>query len=83
MLEKRIDSDRAGSSRGDADRSQRSHYAEGLRQAGTCPNFVMKHKANSMATNILKPNEVWYVDSEASNHMTNHDEWFSCLEKPE
>ena len=43
----------------------------------------MKHKANSMATNILKPNEVWYVDSEASNHMTNHDEWFSCLEKPE
>ena len=30
-----------------------------------------------------KPNEVWYGDSGASNHMTSHDEWFSYLEKPE
>ena len=26
--------------------------------------------------------EVWYVDSGASNHMTSHKEWFSYLEKP-
>ena len=30
-----------------------------------------------------KPNEVWYGDSGASNHMTSHEEWFSYLEKPE
>ena len=40
---------------------------------------VMKHKVNSMK---MKPNEMWYVDSGVSNHMTNHEEWFSHLEKP-
>ena len=25
---------------------------------------------------------MWYVDYEASNHMTSHKEWFSYLEKP-
>ena len=43
----------------------------------------MKHKANSMKKNTSKPNEVWYVISRASNHMTSHEEWFSYLEKPE
>ena len=43
----------------------------------------MKHKTNSMAVNNSKPNKVWYVDSGASNHMTNHKEWFSYLEKLE
>ena len=43
----------------------------------------MKHKANSMKMSTSKPNKVWYVDSRASNHMTNHKEWFSFLEKPE
>ena len=28
-------------------------------------------------------NEVWYVDSGASNHMTSHEEWFLYVEKPE
>ena len=36
-----------------------------------------------MAVNTSKLNKVWYVDSEASNHMTSHEEWFSYLEKPE
>ena len=45
--------------------------------------FVMKHKANSMKMSTSKLNELWHVDSEASNHMTNHKEWFSTLEKPE
>jgi hypothetical protein len=30
---------------------------------------------NSMITDVLD-NIVWYVDSRASNHMTNHGEWF-------
>ena len=30
-----------------------------------------------------KTNKVWYVDSSASNHMTNHEECFSDLDKPE
>ena len=29
-----------------------------------------------------KPNELWYVDSRASNHVMSHDKWFSYLEKP-
>ena len=43
----------------------------------------MKHKANLMKTSTSKPNEVWYVDSGVSNHMTSHAEWFAYLEKPE
>ena len=43
----------------------------------------MKHKANSMAANTSKLKEVWYVDSKASNHMTNHENWFSYVEKLE
>ena len=41
----------------------------------------MRHKANSMVVNTSKPNEVWYVDFGVSNHMMNHEEWFSYLEK--
>ena len=61
-------SDKDGSSRGDADRRQRSHYAEGSKGArnGKGPTFVMKHKENSMKASTSKPNE----------------EWFSYLEKP-
>ena len=42
----------------------------------------MRHEANSMKQTIPKSDEVWYVDSGASNHMTSHKEWFSYLEKP-
>jgi hypothetical protein len=31
--------------------------------------------ANSMIGNV-SDNNVWYVDSGASNHMTSHGEWF-------
>ena len=41
----------------------------------------MKHNASSMKTSTSKLNEVWYVDSGVSNHMTSHKEWFSYLEK--
>jgi hypothetical protein len=30
---------------------------------------------NSMIGGV-SDNNVWYVDSRASNHMTNHGEWF-------
>ncbi len=37
--------------------------------------FVMQHMVNSTIGGVLD-NNVWYVDSGASNHMTNHGEWF-------
>ena len=62
-----------------------SHYVEGLERSGTRktrkgPAFVMKHKANLMKKTT---EEVCYVDSGASNHMTSHEEWFLYQEKPE
>ena len=53
------------------------------RQAETGLAFIMKHKANRMEMSTSKPNKVWYVDSGTSNHMLNHNEWFSTLEKSE
>jgi len=35
----------------------------------------MQHMANSMIGNV-SDNNVWYVDSGASNHMTSHAKWF-------
>ncbi len=35
----------------------------------------MQHMVNSMIGGVLD-NNVWYVDSGASNHMTSHGEWF-------
>ena len=43
--------------------------------------FLMKQKENSMKVSTSKPNEMWCVDSGASNHMTNHEKRFSHLEK--
>ncbi len=37
--------------------------------------FVMKHMANLLIKGV-SDNNVWYVDSGASNHMTSHGEWF-------
>ena len=48
--------------------------------------FVMQHVMNSMSADVASCKEdVWYVDSSASNHMTSHGEWFKemkDLEKP-
>ena len=42
--------------------------------------FMMKHRTNSMSASTsnsaLKPEDIWFVDSGASNHMTSHKEWF-------
>ncbi|MCO5593801.1 hypothetical protein L7F22_047819 [Adiantum nelumboides] len=41
----------------------------------------MQHMMNTMFANASKcDNNVWYVDSGASNHMTNHGEWFKELQ---
>ena len=40
------------------------------------------HETNSMKKTTPKSDEVCYVDSSTSNHMTSHKEWFSYLEKP-
>ena len=47
--------------------------------------FVMQHVLNSISTdNVSKcRDDVWYVDSGASNHMTSHGEWFNALRSPE
>ena len=48
--------------------------------------FVMQHMINSMFADVSTLGEnVWYVDSGASNHMTGHGEWFiemQNLERP-
>ena len=43
--------------------------------------FMRKHRGNS--NSALKPEDVWFVDSRASNHMTSHKEWFLELREPE
>ena len=49
--------------------------------------FMMKHSAKSMSastsTSALNPEDVLFVDSGASNHMTSHKEWFCELREPE
>jgi hypothetical protein len=37
--------------------------------------FVMQHMANSMIGGV-SDNNVWYVDSGVSNHMSSHGKWF-------
>jgi hypothetical protein len=43
---------------------------------------VTRHEENSVKRNAPSSEEVWYLDSGASNHMTRRKEWFSYLEKP-
>ena len=49
--------------------------------------FIMRHNANSTSastsTSALNPEDVWFVDSSASNHMTSNKEWFRELQGPE
>ena len=52
-----------------------------------CRMFVMRHEAQSMlaqaSTYTSASNNVWFVDSGASNHMTSHEDWFRELHAPE
>ncbi len=53
---------------------QKGNYASTSNE-GDEQVFVMQHMANSMI-GVVSNNNVWYVDSRASNHMTSHGEWF-------
>jgi len=53
---------------------QQGNYASTSNQ-GDEQLFVMEHMANSMIRGV-SDNNVWYVDSGTSNHMTSHGEWF-------
>ena len=44
---------------------------------------MMRHRENSMSactsTNNSNPEDVWFINSGASNHMTSHHEWLQDL----
>jgi hypothetical protein len=69
-------------------RLQQNNYASSSKQAEDRYEhlFVVQHMLNTMAANVsTNADNVWYVDSGASNHMTYHGEWFrdvKNLEKP-
>ena len=65
------------------DNRQLTNYAVNTEYADYGGLFVMRHRANSMifseSTNTSKSEDVWFVDSGASHHMTSHQEWFPDL----
>ena len=41
----------------------------------------MQHMMSTMSTNVSHCGDnVWYVDLGASNHMTNHGQWFKDMQ---
>ena len=56
---------------------QQGNYASSLRQDEDRKEhlFVMQHMMNAV-TRKGRQDDVWYVDSGASSHMTSHGEWF-------
>jgi hypothetical protein len=69
-------------------RLQQNNYASSSKQAEDRYEhlFVVQHMLITVAANVsTNADNVWYVDSRASNHMTYHGEWFrdvKNLEKP-
>ena len=47
----------------------------------------MRHRANYMlasnSASASNSEDVWFVDSGASHHMTSHEEWFRDLRTPD
>ena len=41
----------------------------------------MQHMVNAMTSDVHANEDVWYVDSGASNHMMSHGEWFRDMKK--
>ena len=71
---KNSNADKAESGRTKSGNRQRLHYVE-----GTSGGVVQR---KFYEDDHLEAKRGVYVDSNASNHMTNYDEWFSYLEKP-
>jgi hypothetical protein len=69
-------------------RLQQNNYASSSKHAEDRYEhlFVVQHMLNTVVANVsTNVDNVWYVDSGASNHMTYHGEWFrdvKNLEKP-
>jgi hypothetical protein len=70
-------------------RLQQNNYASSSKQVEDRYEhlFVVQHMLNTVVANAsTNVDNVWYVDSRASNHMTYHGEWFrdvKNLEKPD
>ena len=62
-------------------RSQQGNYASSSNNDNDCHLFVMQHMMSAIAHDVSS-NDVWYVDSGASNHMTCHHTWFSEMKEP-
>ena len=61
----------------------KSRPTHGELKAIADPMFIMKYDTNSMEASTSTQEKVWFVDSGASNHITNHEEWFESLKKLE
>ena len=57
---------------------QRTHFSCTSDHGKLDPAFVMRHCKNSMEASTSQQDEVWYVDSGGSNHMTR-DSSPSCV----
>lgn len=57
--------------------NQQGHYASSNHAHGSTPDqlFAMTHVQGDKAIDVGLE-DVWYIDSGASNHMTPHGEWF-------
>ncbi|WP_139158356.1 DDE-type integrase/transposase/recombinase, partial [Enterobacter cloacae complex sp. GF14B] len=65
---------------------EQGNYASTSRDADDSKNermFVMQHVMNTMTAENSTQDDVWYVDSGASNHMTSRGEWFRDMRKPD
>ena len=64
---------------------QLTNYAANVADYGGL--FVMRHRANSMtvsdSASTSNSEDVWFIDSDASHHMTSHQEWFHDLRMPD
>ena len=65
---------------------QLTNYASNSEYDDYSGLFVMWHRANSMMAfhfaSISNSEDVWFIDSGASHHMTSHEEWFRDLRTP-
>ena len=62
------------------EKGEQNNYASTSEKAENSGAFVVQHEMASMTENVgMDKENVWYVDSSASNHMTRHSKWFQKL----